>query len=77
VLGDLDEDNSEEHESAEDNIDDQDEIDPSVEESDAAIIDEIAVEVENDPGLPKLSRAEVNLGRFAVTKVISFTNFYL
>jgi hypothetical protein len=58
VLGDLDEDNSEEHESAEDNIDDQDEIDPSVEESDAAIIDEIAVEVENDPGLPKLSRAE-------------------
>jgi len=78
ALGDLDEDNSKEHVSTEDDIEDQDEIDPSVEENDAAIIDEVAAEVENDLGLPKLSRAEVNLGHFAVTKVISyFTNFCL
>jgi hypothetical protein len=77
ALGDLDEDNSEEHASAEDDIEDQDEIDSSVEENDAAIIDEVAAE-ENDLGLPKLSRAEANLGCFAVTKVISyFTNFCL
>ena len=71
-MGDLDEDNSEEHESTEDNVEDQDKIDPSVEENDATIIDEVAAEVENDLGLPKLSHAKVNLGHFAVTKVISF-----
>jgi len=56
VLCDLDEDNSKEHESAEDDIEDQDETDPSVEENDATIIDELATEVENDLGLPKLCR---------------------
>ena len=75
MLGDLDEDDTEEQESTEDNIEDQDEIDPSVEASDAAIVDEVAAEVENDLSLPKLSHAKVNLGHFAVTKVISFFVF--
>jgi hypothetical protein len=47
ALGDLDEDNNKKHESAEDDIEDQDEIDPSVEENDATIIDEVAAEVED------------------------------
>lgn len=46
-----------------------DEIDPAVAESDAAIVDEVASDVANDSDMPTLTRAEVNLGRFAVTKV--------
>ena len=46
-----------------------DEIDPSVEASDAAIIEEVALEVDEQDDVPTLTRAEVNLGRFAVTKV--------
>jgi hypothetical protein len=46
-----------------------DEIDPSVEASDAAIIEQVALEVDKQEDVPILTRAEVNLGRFAVTKV--------
>jgi hypothetical protein len=46
-----------------------DEIDPSVEASDAAIVEEVALEADEQDQIPKLTRAEVNLGRFAVTKV--------
>jgi len=42
-----------------------------VAESDAALVDEVSEEVENDSALPSLTRADVNLGRFAVTKVMS------
>lgn len=49
--------------------DEGEEVDPAVAESDAAIIDEVAAEVANDSDLPPLTRAELNLGRFAVTKV--------
>ena len=49
--------------------DKDEEIDPAVAESDAAIVDEVAAEVTNDSDLPTLTRDEVNLGRFAVTKV--------
>jgi len=49
--------------------DKDEEIDPAVAENDAAIVDEVAADVENDSDLPTLTRDEVNLGRFAVTKV--------
>ena len=40
-------------------------------ESDAAMVDEVLEEVENNLALPGLTRADANLGRFAVTKVTS------
>ena len=54
-----------------DNNNDNDELEPSVEASDNAMVDAVAAEIgEDDSGdvLP-LTRAEVNLGRFAITKV--------
>jgi hypothetical protein len=47
----------------------EDEIDPAVAESHAAIVDAVAAEVSEESDLPKLTRVEVNLGKFAVTKV--------
>ena len=49
-----------------------DDIDPSVEDSDAALVDEVAAEADGDLDVPMLSRDEVNLGKFAVTKVSVF-----
>jgi hypothetical protein len=49
---------------------DEDEIDPLVDASDQAMIDSVAAEAD-DAELPALTRAEVNLGRFAITKVWS------
>jgi hypothetical protein len=46
-----------------------DEIDPSVEVSDVAIIEQVVLEVDKQEDVPILTCAEVNLGRFAVTKV--------
>jgi hypothetical protein len=46
-----------------------DKIDPAVAASDDSIVEGIAVAIENDTDLPTLTRAEVNLGQFAVTKV--------
>ena len=54
-----------------DDNNDNDELEPSVEASDNAMVDAVAAEVgEDDSGdvLP-LTRAEVNLGRFEITKV--------
>lgn len=48
---------------------DADEIDPSVEASDADIVAQVALEADEQDDMPKLTRAEINLGRFAVTKV--------
>jgi hypothetical protein len=48
---------------------DGDEIDPSVEESDAAAVGAVAAEVEADSTLPSLTRADINLGRFSLSKV--------
>lgn len=45
-------------------------IDPSVEASDAAIVEEVALEANEQEDIPALTHAEVNLGCFAVTKVI-------
>jgi hypothetical protein len=52
-----------------DEDDDGDEIDPSVDESDAAAVDVVAAEVEADATLPLLTRADINLGRFSLSKV--------
>ena len=46
-----------------------DEIDASVEASDAAIVDKVAAEVNTDDSLPTLTRAEINLGCFSLSKV--------
>ena len=46
-----------------------DEVDSSVEELDANMVDTVADEVDKDESLPKLSLTEVNLSKFAVTKV--------
>jgi hypothetical protein len=46
-----------------------DEIDPAIAESNNSIVEGVAAEIENDTDLPTLTRANVNLGRFAVTKV--------
>jgi hypothetical protein len=70
TLDDLDDDLGEEDamENADEEGDD-DEIEPSVAESDATIVDEVAAEAEEEADVPVLSRAELNLGKFAVTKV--------
>lgn len=54
---------------------DADEIDPSIEASDVAIVKEVALEADEPEHIPKLTRAEVNLGRFAVTKVSKESRF--
>ena len=47
----------------------EDEIEPSVEDSDATDIDAVTAEAYETDKIPKLNRAEVNIGKFAVTKV--------
>ena len=65
----------EDDEAAETDIEDTDVLEPSVEASDNAVIDEVIAELEEDSAemLP-LTRAEINLGRFAITKV--YCNLY-
>jgi hypothetical protein len=41
--------------------------------SDAAVIDEVVVELAKDFTLPRLTCTKVNLGKFAVTKVMFFS----
>jgi hypothetical protein len=48
---------------------DTDEIDPSVEASDNAMVDEVAAELDTET-LPSLTREEINLGRFSLSKVL-------
>ena len=63
-VGDDDVANSDEHDD-----DSGDEIDGCVAESNDALVDAVASEVSEDVALPTLSHAELNLGKFAVTKV--------
>jgi hypothetical protein len=63
-VGDDDVADSDEHDD-----DSGDEIDGCVAESDDALVDAVASEVSEDAALPTLSHAELNLGKFAVTKV--------
>ena len=69
TLNELDDDYGEENENEDITEDDSNEVDPAVAENDAAIVDEVAADVANDADLPTLTCAEVNLGRFAITKV--------
>jgi hypothetical protein len=54
-------------------LNDDDKLDPSVEASDNAMVDAVIAEIsegdEASIGLPPLTPAQVNLGRFAITKV--------
>ena len=50
------------------NDDNDNDIDPSIVESDATIIEKVAVGVEEHIDAPTLTHADINLGRFAVTK---------
>jgi hypothetical protein len=67
----------EDGEVAEADIEDADELEPSVEASNNAMIDQVAAELEEDSAadMPPLTRAEINLGRFAITKVCC--NYYV
>jgi hypothetical protein len=49
-----------------------DDINPSMEDSDAALVDKVAAENNGDLDVPTLSRDKVNLGKFNVTKVSVF-----
>jgi hypothetical protein len=61
----------------------EDELEVLVAQSDTAMLDEVAAEVGGRLDLPVLTRAEVNLGKFAVTKVsiiimiLNDTNVYI
>jgi len=48
---------------------DTDEIDPAVEANDNAMVDEVAAELDTET-LPSLTREEINLGRFSLSKVL-------
>jgi hypothetical protein len=63
--------NEEDDDMEADGNDDNDELEPSVEASDNAMVDVVAAEVEEDDSgdVAPLTRAEVNLGHFAITKV--------
>jgi hypothetical protein len=49
--------------------DDDDIIDPSIQSSDSAMIDEAAAEVDADNSLPQLTQEQINLGQFYLSKV--------
>jgi hypothetical protein len=67
ALEELDHENGEEY--AEPEADDGDDIDPAVQSSDSAIIDEVAAEAVADDSLPQLTREQINLGQFSLSKV--------
>lgn len=58
---------------------DDDELDPDVAASDAAMIGEVIEEIDEDEDgrLPPLSRADINLGCFSISKVFFFICVYL
>ena len=49
----------------------EDEVNPFVEESDTTVVEAVAVDMGDEGEVPTLTCAEVNLGKFAVTKVSS------
>jgi hypothetical protein len=50
-------------------VEDGDKLDPAVQLSDSAIVDEVAAETDADSSLPQLTREQINLGRFSLSKV--------
>lgn len=53
--------------------DDDDEIDPSVQASDAMMVDEALVDLDYTDRVPSLTTSEAKLGRFSVAKVSLLT----
>lgn len=53
----------------EDEIDNDDEVDPAVEASDSAVIDQVAVEINVDKSLPTLTGTELKIACFSLSKV--------
>jgi hypothetical protein len=53
---------------------DSDEIDPAVQLSDSAMVDEVAAETDADGSLPQLTPEQINLGRFSLSKVCIVDN---
>ena len=50
-------------------VDDSDNIDPAVKSSDSAIVNEVAAEADSDACLPQLTREQINLSWFSLSKV--------
>ena len=73
VFADLEDTTGEDDDELELELDDNDKLDPSVEASDNVMVDAVITEIsegdEASIGLPPLTLAQVNLGRFAITKV--------
>lgn len=67
ALKELEDEDGEEHE--DDEMEDDDEIDPAVEMSDSVMVDQVAAEADADGSLPPLTRAQITLGRFSLSKV--------
>lgn len=57
--------------------DDDNNLDPSVAESDTTIIETVAAEVEEHINAPTLTHADINLSRFAVTKVRHYFGYMI
>jgi hypothetical protein len=55
-------------------MEDGDKIDPAVESSDSAMVDEAAAETDADDSLPQLTHEQVNLGQFSLSKVCIAVN---
>lgn len=53
----------------EEDIEAAQDVDADREISDAAMIDEVGDELDDDVDIPELSQAEINLGRFSIHKV--------
>jgi len=55
-------------------MEDSDKIDPAVQLSDSAMVDEVAAETDADGSLPQLTPEQINLGRFSLSKVCIVDN---
>jgi hypothetical protein len=55
-------------------MEDSDKIDPAVQLSDSAMVDEVAAETDADGSLPQLTPEQITLGRFSLSKVCIVDN---
>jgi hypothetical protein len=67
ALQELEDEDSKEPEEPE--MEDGDEIDPAVQLSDSAMVDEATAETDANSSLPQLTREQTNLGQFSLSKV--------
>ncbi|KAJ7915728.1 hypothetical protein B0H13DRAFT_2324122 [Mycena leptocephala] len=69
ILGDLLQEEDIEDENTEFDVTDNDEIDPAVEQSHQAMVDEVDVDVDLDDRLPTLTSRQHNLGPYSILKI--------